>query len=214
MGVALMRPAFNLEPNYRVTMLTREKWTGGSATPLVIKGLVWFTDGSTMMGGTGAGVYGQFLGTRLSIPLGKHATVFQAEVYAILACVYEIETQRRPQKYVCICSDSQVALKELQAAETMSPLVQQCQKVLNDISNWHTVGLYWVPGHAGVCGNEITNELTMGGSNQKFIEPVPSLGVSRWNINNKIKCWMDNQHLAMWHGPCNTQTGSKIDFGP
>jgi hypothetical protein len=43
------------------------------------------------------GVYGQSLGRRLSISLGKHATVFQAEVCAILACVHEIETQNGPE---------------------------------------------------------------------------------------------------------------------
>jgi hypothetical protein len=47
-----------------------------------------------------AGVYGQCLGRRLSIGLGKHVAVFQAEVYAILAYVYEIQTQDRPEKYV------------------------------------------------------------------------------------------------------------------
>jgi len=55
---------------------------------------------------------------------------------------------------VSMCSDSQAALKALQAIR-MSPLVQQCQKVLNDISTWHGVGLYCVPGHAGVQANEI-----------------------------------------------------------
>ena len=80
-------------------------------------------------------------------------------VYAILACVREIETQDRPEKYISICSDSQVALKALQAAKTTSPLVQQCQQVLNDISTRHAVRLYWVPGHAGVRGNEITDKL-------------------------------------------------------
>jgi ribonuclease HI len=70
-------------------------------------------DGSRTVEGTGAGVYGQAVNRRLNIPLGKHATVFQAEVYAILACVYEIETQDRPEKYVSICSDSQAALKAL-----------------------------------------------------------------------------------------------------
>jgi len=44
-------------------------------------------------------------------------------VYAILACVREIETQDRPEKYISICSDSQVALKALQAAKTTFPLV-------------------------------------------------------------------------------------------
>jgi hypothetical protein len=40
-----------------------------------------------------------------------------------------------------ICSDSQAALKALQAIR-MSPLVHQCQKVLNDISTQHAVWLH------------------------------------------------------------------------
>jgi len=48
---------------------------------------------------------------------GKHATVFQGEVYTILARFYEIETQDWPDKYVSICSDSQAALKALPAAK-------------------------------------------------------------------------------------------------
>jgi ribonuclease HI len=61
-----------------------------------------------------------------------------------------------------ICSDSQADLEALQAIRT-TPLVQQCQKALNDISTWHAVRLYWVPGHAGVRDNEIANELARGG---------------------------------------------------
>jgi ribonuclease HI len=90
------------------------------------------------------------LGRRLIISVRMCATVFQAEVYAILACVYEIQMNARPEKYVSIFSDSQVALKALQAAKTACPLVQQCQKVLSDVFIQHIVGLYWVPGHAGV----------------------------------------------------------------
>ena len=51
-----MRPAFNLEPKYRVTMLTREEWTRGPGTPPVVKGVVWFTDGCRMKERTGVGV--------------------------------------------------------------------------------------------------------------------------------------------------------------
>jgi hypothetical protein len=57
------------------------------------------------------GVYGQSVGRRLSFSLGRYATVFQAEVYAILACAHEIQSQNRPDQYVSICSDSQAALK-------------------------------------------------------------------------------------------------------
>jgi hypothetical protein len=150
MGVDVMRPAFNFEPKYRVTMLTREDCTKGTGTPPVVKGLVCFTYGSKMKEGTGAGVYGQSVGRRFSFSVERYVIVFQAEIYAILACVYEIHFQSRPEKYVSMCSESQAALKVLQAIRTMSPLVQHCQKALNDISTPHAVGLYWVTGHAGV----------------------------------------------------------------
>jgi len=87
----------------------------------------------------------------------------------------------------------------------MSPLVRQCQNVRNDISTRHAVGLYWVPGHAGVRGNEIADQLTRDGSVQRFLGPDPFLGVSRQNIRRKIKCWMEKQHLVLWHGPCSTK---------
>jgi len=97
-GLDVTRPAFNSEPKYRVTMLTREDWTKGTGTPPVVKGLILFTDGSKMEG-TGAGVYGQSV-VRLGFSLGRHATVFQAEIYAILACAHEIQFQGRPEKHV------------------------------------------------------------------------------------------------------------------
>jgi ribonuclease HI len=169
------------------------------------KRLFWFTDGSRTAEGTGAGVYGQSADRRLSISLGKHATVFQAEVYATLACGNETETQDRPEKYVSICSDSQVALKALQAAKTTSPLVRQCKKALNGISTRHTVGLYWVPGHAGVRGNEIADKLARGGSVQRFVGSEPFLGASRQNIRRKMKRWMGKHHLVLWRDTCSTQ---------
>jgi hypothetical protein len=86
-----------------------------------------------MKGRPGAGVYGQSVGTRLSFCLGRHATVFQAEIYVILACTYEIQFQIRSEKYISICSESQWALKALKAVRTTSPLVQQYQKALNNI---------------------------------------------------------------------------------
>jgi ribonuclease HI len=215
MGGDIMRPAFNLEPKYRVTVLTREEWNRGPGTPPEVQELIGYTDGSTMTEGTRAGVYGQSLGRRLIISLGKYDAFFQAEVYAILACVYEIQTLVRPEKNVSICSDSQVALQELQVAKTTSPLVQQCPKVLNDISLWPSVEQYWVPGHARVCRNEITDNLARGGSVQKFVGPELSLGVSRQNMRDKIKRWVYNQHLAMFHVLGSTQRqAQKLISGP
>jgi len=100
MGVDVMRPAYNFEPQYTVTMLTREDWTKATGAPPAVKGLVWFADGSKMREGTGAGVYGQSVGRRLSFFLSRYATVFQVDIYAILACAYEIQSQNTPEKYV------------------------------------------------------------------------------------------------------------------
>jgi hypothetical protein len=89
-----------------------------------------------------------------------------------------------------------VALKALQAAKTTSPLVWQCLQALNDISTRHAVGLYWVPGHASVRGNEITHRLIRSGSIQWFVGPEPFLGLSRQTLRRKMKRWMEKQHLA------------------
>ena len=94
---------------------------------------------------------------------------------------------------------------ELYTCSLQPALVRQCEKALNDISTWHTVGLYWLPGPTGVRGNEIADKRAKGGSVQKFIGPEPSLEVSRQNIKDKIKRWLDNKHLVMWLGPCSIQ---------
>ena len=89
---------------------------------------------------------------------------------------------------VCGATDSDRLLrrnKALKAART-SPLVQQCEKALNDVSTRHVVGLYWVPRHAGVRGNEIADDLARGHSALRFLGPEPALGVSRRDLQKNV----------------------------
>jgi hypothetical protein len=55
--VDVVRPAYHFKPKYRITVLTREEWTMGTGTPPIVKGHIWYTDGSRMKRGTRAGVY-------------------------------------------------------------------------------------------------------------------------------------------------------------
>ena len=66
------------------------------------------------------------------------------------------------------------------------------------------MGLYWVPGHAGVRGDEIADELTRDSSVLKFVGPEPALGVSRQDIL-RIRCWLVNQRWIWWQGLGDTQ---------
>jgi len=75
------------------------------------------------MEGTGAGIYGQSVGRRLSISLGRYAIVFKAKIHAILDDVMKFKQMVDQRNTLSICSDIQVALKALQTAKT-SPLVR------------------------------------------------------------------------------------------
>jgi hypothetical protein len=62
------------------------------------------------------------------------------------------------------------------------------------------VTLISVPGLSGVSGNETANLLAREGSAHQFVGLEPTLGVSRQNIRQRIKCWLANQHMTVWQG--------------
>jgi hypothetical protein len=109
------------EHKYGIIKLTREERTTGPGSPSA----VWYTDGCRTQRGAGTVVYGASLDGRFNISLGRYeyVTLFQAKIYVILACVYEIQINVTLEKHKIVCSDSQAALKVLQAANTTSPLV-------------------------------------------------------------------------------------------
>jgi hypothetical protein len=57
------------------------------------RGLVWYIDGSGMPDGCGIAMCRVRLMWGLSFSLGVHATVFQTESFAILACAKEYKKE-------------------------------------------------------------------------------------------------------------------------
>jgi len=62
------------------------------------------------------------------------------------------------------------------------------------------VGLFWVPGHAGLRGNEIADGVARGGSVMGFLGPEPALGASRREIQKRLSRCLFNQHWDRWRG--------------
>ena len=87
--------------------------------------------------------------------------------------------------------------------------------MLNYISTQHVVGLFWVPGHSGIQGNEIANGLARGGTALRFLGPEPALGVSRRDLQKRLSHWLVNQLGAQWQGLGDTQRqAQELILGP
>jgi ribonuclease HI len=102
---------------------------------------------------TGAGVYGYSTRQKLSFSLGQYTTVFQAEVYAIKACVVETLNRKYRKRNICILSDSQDAIKASSNYQITSKLALDCHQLLTQLAEHNRVQLIWVLGHEGIAGN-------------------------------------------------------------
>jgi ribonuclease HI len=82
------------------------------------------------------------------------ATVFQAEVYAIIYCLLENIKRSYHNKRIFILSDSRAVLEALNSFPIKSKLVWNCFQLLLELAERNKVKLIWMPGHSGVEGNE------------------------------------------------------------
>jgi ribonuclease HI len=130
------------------------------------------------------------LDLKASFPLETFVTVFQAEVYAILACSDFCLRECMTGKTICICSDSQAALLALSSHTVSSRLVLQCQNSLQGLSIHNRVQLFWVPGHCGIIGNEEADGLEGVGSKSNFCGPDSCLTVPKSLMICVTKGWL------------------------
>jgi hypothetical protein len=122
MGSVRMLPRYAYHKPFTVKFPDKCEWQNGF-NPDNKGDLVWYTDGSKTNKGTGAGVYRWGSRRGHSFSLGLHTTVFQAEMYAIKACIMENIQKGYTGRNICILSDSQAAIKALDSYQINSKLV-------------------------------------------------------------------------------------------
>jgi hypothetical protein len=80
------------------------------------------------------------------------------------------------------------------------PVCMSRLSMVFSVSTRHAVGLYWVPGHAGVRVKEIADGIARDGSVLNCVIPEPALGVYRQDIRRRIRRWLVNQYCIWWRG--------------
>lgn len=207
-----MCPKYHIQRKFEV-ILDQKFWVN-NAKKLTQDCLIWFTDGSKQERGSGAGVYGERPKVSISIPLGKHATVFQTEIYALLWCIEENIRRTYKNKQILIITDSQAALKALLTCKTSSRLVDECLQRITELAEHNRVKLVWVPGHSGIPGNEKADELARQGSNANMIGPEPSVGIPRCSTRRVTGEWINTKHLERWKTYPGNKHGKQAIAGP
>jgi len=118
--------------------------------------------------GTGAGVCRQGWRRCHSFILGLPTTIFQADIYAIKACIMENTEKGCTGSNMCILANSQAAFNACEAEHNRIELV-------------------WVLGHVGIDGSETADQLAMQVSAISLTWPEPSLGISAKVVRGLIR---------------------------
>lgn len=124
----------------------------------------------------------------ISLSLPGECSIFSAEAFALKTAVEGIHTE----EHAIILTDSASCIEALRHGKSKHPWVQQAEH----LAETRKVTFCWIPGHAGIAGNEKADQLANRGrkTNPKAI-PIPfqdvkhAIGVEIWNA------W-----ARQWHG--------------
>ena len=170
-----------------------------------------YTDASKSESGVGIGLFSNELSLNSSYKLQDHASVFQAEVQAI--CVganYCLDMDLKGCR-ICFLSDCRSALTALNNCVVKSLTVLDCISCLTALGQENEVILKWIPGHSGIEGNEIADQLAKEAVHKEDYDKSTYYGFGL--LKSNIREWMERQHFRIWNLEEGAMTAKRL-LGP
>ena len=142
-------------------------------------------------------------------PQNKHFSILEftvlysrQESQAISEVVENLVSEKKHNQSIVEVVDSQAAIKAPIKCTVTSITVLNCIRNLNQLGKQNHVSVVWIPGHAGVHGNEVADYVAKSGSKSKMhgaelfitvpyascVSAVKDWSTDRWkSIRNKRK---------------------------
>ena len=107
--------------------------------------------------------------------------MFHAEVLAISKVAKDLLSEKMRNQRIVVLVDSQAAIKALIKCTVTSITVLNCVRNLNKLDKQNHVSIAWIPGHAGVYGNNVTDYVakSVSKSNMHGSEPFITVPYAR-----------------------------------
>ena len=158
-----------------------------------------YTDGSKSNTGVGYAYHCPYRNASKHIP--SIATIYTAELMAILDAIQYVNSADLQQQYVTIISDSRCALQAIASMYPTNPIVQHIQSAI--ISSSKSFSLCWVPSHIGVAGNERVDGMAAAAIENlpETITPLP---------RSDIKLHLKRSARTKWQRDWSTITNNKL----
>lgn len=113
----------------------------------------FYTDGSKKDGKTGFAVV-KNNEVLLSKRTPDHCSIFTVEAFAILEAIHSIEEEDNTTNNI-VFTDSASTVEALTNPKTRNPIIRELQRAL--IETDKDIQICWIPGHAGIIGNEMAD---------------------------------------------------------
>jgi ribonuclease HI len=99
---------------------------------------------------------------------------------------------------IYIFSDSRAAITALNNFQINSKSVWDYHQSLVKLAEHNRIQLLWVPGHMGIDGNVMADQLARQGSSHPLTGPEPALGISAEVARDVIQGWTNKKHEEYW----------------